>query len=143
MLSVLIHFYEDKLWMVRATQLPMVFLTSNNTGESSEALKRRCLYSYINYPDIDRERGHRAPPGAGHLRGAGRPGGPHRLRSLRTIDLRSCPRCPRPSTGGTLVVLGISSIPRHGGQGQPPHPAQAPEVDIDKAAKELLSASEL
>lgn len=34
---------------------PAVFLTSNNTRELSEALKRRCLYIYIDYPHVDEE----------------------------------------------------------------------------------------
>lgn len=34
---------------------PMVFLTSNNTREISDALKRRCLHLYIPFPDIDLE----------------------------------------------------------------------------------------
>ncbi len=38
-----------------AKQRPIVFLTSNNTRELSEALKRRCLYLYIDYPDADEE----------------------------------------------------------------------------------------
>lgn len=38
-----------------ARQRPVVFLTSNNTRELSEALKRRCLYIYIDYPNIDEE----------------------------------------------------------------------------------------
>ncbi len=38
-----------------AKQRPVVFLTSNNTRELSEALKRRCLYLYIGYPDIEEE----------------------------------------------------------------------------------------
>jgi MoxR-like ATPase len=33
----------------------MVFLTSNNTRELSEALKRRCLYLYVGYPEVKRE----------------------------------------------------------------------------------------
>jgi MoxR-like ATPase len=33
-----------------------VFLTSNNTRELSEALKRRCLFLHIDYPDIEREK---------------------------------------------------------------------------------------
>src|SRR6202521_3449064 len=45
-----------ELGTVKATQLPMVFLTSNNTRELSEALKRRCLYLHIDYPDLERER---------------------------------------------------------------------------------------
>jgi MoxR-like ATPase len=38
-----------------AKQRPVVFLTSNNTRELSEALKRRCLYIYIDYPNTDEE----------------------------------------------------------------------------------------
>ncbi len=38
-----------------ARQHPIVFLTSNNTRELSEALKRRCLYLYIDYPNADEE----------------------------------------------------------------------------------------
>ena len=45
-----------ELGTVRATQIPLVFLTSNNTRELSEALKRRCLYLHIDYPELDRER---------------------------------------------------------------------------------------
>jgi MoxR-like ATPase len=41
---------------VEAKQIPFVFLTSNNTRELSEALKRRCLYLYLDYPDIEREK---------------------------------------------------------------------------------------
>jgi len=38
---------------VKATQeLPLVFLTSNNTREISDALKRRCLHLYIPFPDV-------------------------------------------------------------------------------------------
>jgi MoxR-like ATPase len=45
-----------ELGTVVAKQIPMVFLTSNNTRELSEALKRRCLYLHIDYPDMDREK---------------------------------------------------------------------------------------
>jgi MoxR-like ATPase len=41
---------------IRAAQIPMVFLTSNATRELSEALKRRCLYLYLDYPGAERER---------------------------------------------------------------------------------------
>ncbi|GIS39381.1 MAG: hypothetical protein Ct9H90mP11_07010 [Acidimicrobiales bacterium] len=33
-----------------------MFLTSNNTRELSEALKRRCLFLHIDYPELERER---------------------------------------------------------------------------------------
>ena len=45
-----------ELGTVTATQIPLVFLTSNNTRELSEALKRRCLYLYVDYPDMEREK---------------------------------------------------------------------------------------
>ena len=41
---------------VVAKQIPFVVLTSNNTRELSEALKRRCLYLYLDYPDLEREK---------------------------------------------------------------------------------------
>lgn len=40
---------------VTAIHQPMVLLTSNNTRELSEALKRRCLYLFINYPTLEAE----------------------------------------------------------------------------------------
>src|SRR5690606_5569246 len=44
------------LGTITARQIPMVFLTSNNTRELSEALKRRCLYLHVDYPDMEREK---------------------------------------------------------------------------------------
>src|SRR3984885_4937879 len=45
-----------ELGTIEGKQRPLVFLTSNNTRELSEALKRRCLFLHIDYPDIDREK---------------------------------------------------------------------------------------
>ena len=45
-----------ELGTIEAKQIPLVFLTSNNTRELSEALKRRCLFLHIDYPDLERER---------------------------------------------------------------------------------------
>ena len=44
-----------ELGTVTSTQTPLVFLTSNNSRDLSEALKRRCLYLYIDYPAPERE----------------------------------------------------------------------------------------
>ncbi len=44
-----------ELGTIVARHRPTVFLTSNNTRELSEALKRRCLYLYIGYPDVQEE----------------------------------------------------------------------------------------
>ena len=40
---------------LRAAHRPLVFLTSNNTRELSEALKRRCLFLFIDYPSLEQE----------------------------------------------------------------------------------------
>ena len=44
-----------ELGTIKAKHQPMVLLTSNNTRELSEALKRRCLYVYIDYPSLEAE----------------------------------------------------------------------------------------
>ncbi len=40
---------------IRAQQIPQVILTSNGTRELSDALRRRCLYHYLDYPTVARE----------------------------------------------------------------------------------------
>ena len=40
---------------IGASQIPQVILTSNRTRELSEALRRRCLYLYIDYPVFEKE----------------------------------------------------------------------------------------
>jgi MoxR-like ATPase len=44
-----------ELGVVRARSRPLVVLTSNNSRELTEALKRRCLYLWLDYPDLERE----------------------------------------------------------------------------------------
>jgi len=44
-----------ELGTVRATHIPQVVLTSNGTRELSDALRRRCLYHYLEYPTLARE----------------------------------------------------------------------------------------
>ncbi|OIN57633.1 ATPase [Arsenicibacter rosenii] len=44
-----------ELGTIRATHKPFVILTSNRTRELSDALKRRCLYHWIDYPDLVKE----------------------------------------------------------------------------------------
>ena len=41
--------------VIRALTIPRVVLTSNATRELSDALRRRCLYHYLDFPDVDRE----------------------------------------------------------------------------------------
>src|SRR5204863_2042952 len=44
-----------ELGTVKAAEPPLVILTSNRTREVHDALKRRCLYQWIDYPSFDKE----------------------------------------------------------------------------------------
>ena len=44
-----------ELGTITAVTIPRVVLTSNNTRELSDALRRRCLYHYVDFPDVERE----------------------------------------------------------------------------------------
>lgn len=44
-----------ELGTIKAPQPPIVIVTSNRTREVHDALKRRCLYHWVDYPDFDRE----------------------------------------------------------------------------------------
>jgi len=44
-----------ELGTIKATSIPYVILTSNATRELSDALRRRCLYHYVDYPGFDKE----------------------------------------------------------------------------------------
>ena len=44
-----------ELGTLKARHVPLVVLTSNNSREMSDALKRRCLHLYLDYPDVQRE----------------------------------------------------------------------------------------
>jgi MoxR-like ATPase len=127
-----------ELGTVRATQLPMVFLTSNNTRELSEALKRRCLYLHIDYPDLERER---------DIVRARVPGISEELadqvarivRSLRTLELRKAPSVSETlDWARTLVLLGVETIDAAGAK-DTLHILLKYQADIDRASKELLS----
>lgn len=57
LLEVLSEFQVSipELGTVRAKDIPFVFLTSNRTRDISEALRRRCLYLYMDFPSAERE----------------------------------------------------------------------------------------
>ena len=44
-----------EMGVVEASSMPLVLLTSNNSRELTEALKRRCLYLWLDYPTVERE----------------------------------------------------------------------------------------
>jgi MoxR-like ATPase len=95
---------------VTSTQTPLVFLTSNNSRELSEALKRRCLYLYIDYPAPERERDIvlSRVPGldvalAGQIAGV--------VRSLRQLELKKRPSVSESiDWARTLFLLGTEEI---------------------------------
>lgn len=126
-----------ELGTVRATQIPMVFLTSNNTRELSEALKRRCLYLYVGYPDLERERDiiiNRVPGISATLAEQIA----RVVRSLRSLDLKKAPSVAETlDWARTLVVLGKNEI---GDQDAAAtlHILLKYQSDIEKATKELL-----
>jgi MoxR-like ATPase len=126
-----------ELGTVKASQVPMVFLTSNNTRELSEALKRRCLYLHIGYPDVERERAIvlSRVPGVGAALATRIA---EVVRSLRELDLRKAPSVSETlDWARTLVVLGRAEL---GDQdvADTLHVLLKYQSDIDKASKELL-----
>ena len=112
---------------VGATQIPLVFLTSNGTRELSEALKRRCLYLYLDYPTLERERAIVLAQVPG-IAGAARRGGRAR-RPARCVP-STCKKHPSISEtldwARTLVLLGIEQRRRRDRQRHAAHPAQVP-----------------
>ncbi len=99
-----------ELGTVEATQIPLVFLTSNNTRELSEALKRRCLYLHIDYPDMERERQivrTKVPEVSEHLADQIT----RVVRSIRQLELKKSPSVSETlDWARTLVLLGITHV---------------------------------
>ena len=99
-----------ELGPVEANQVPLVFLTSNATRELSEALKRRCLYLYIDYPDLEREREivlSKVPEIDENLADQVA----RIVRSIRQLDLKKSPSVSETlDWARTLVLLGISKV---------------------------------
>jgi MoxR-like ATPase len=125
-----------ELGTVTAKQIPLVFLTSNNTRELSEALKRRCLYMHIDYPQMDREK---------EIVLTKVPGITENLadqiarivRSIRQIELKKAPSVSETiDWARTLVLLGIEHIDAQQAK-DTLHVLLKYQSDIAKAAKEL------
>jgi MoxR-like ATPase len=128
-----------ELGTISATQIPLVFLTSNNTRELSEALKRRCLFLHLDYPSVERERA---------IVLAKVPGISERLadqvarivRSLRSLDLKKHPSISETiDWARTLVLLGIESVDAETTQATL-NILLKYRSDIEVAAKELAVA---
>ncbi|HEX4775166.1 MAG TPA: MoxR family ATPase [Acidimicrobiia bacterium] len=125
-----------ELGTIQGTQRPIVVLTSNNTRELSEALKRRCLYLHVDYPDLEREKDIvrvRVPEIDDEL--AGQIAAV--VRSIRQLDLKKAPSISETiDWARTLLYLGKQSV-------EPEVIAETLQVllkyqsDIAKARKEL------
>jgi len=125
-----------ELGTVEATRIPLVFLTSNNTRELSEALKRRCLYLHLDYPSLEREKEivlTRVPDVSEHLADQV----VRIVRSIRSLDLKKQPSVSETiDWARTLVLLGIDSIDAEQAR-QTLHILLKYQSDIARAAKEL------
>ncbi|MCW2570584.1 MAG: hypothetical protein QOE99_1870 [Actinomycetota bacterium] len=99
-----------ELGTITATRRPLVFLTSNATRELSEALKRRCLYLHLDYPDADREKAivlSRVPEVAEQLAGQL----VNTVRALRALELKKSPSIAESiDWARTLVALGLDTL---------------------------------
>ena len=125
-----------ELGTITAKQIPMVFLTSNNTRELSEALKRRCLYLHVDYPDMEREREivqTKVPDISANLADQIA----RIVRSIRQLDLKKAPSVSETlDWARTLMLLGIENIEAQDAK-ETLHILLKYQTDIAKAAKEL------
>ncbi len=128
-----------ELGTVSANQIPLVFLTSNNTRELSEALKRRCLFLHIDYPQLEREKEivlTRVPGITEHLADQI----VRIVRSIRSLELKKHPSVSETlDWARTLVLLGIESIDAEQAK-ETLHILLKYQSDIAKASKELAAS---
>ncbi|MCF8544780.1 MAG: MoxR family ATPase [Ilumatobacteraceae bacterium] len=125
-----------ELGTITAKQIPMVFLTSNNTRELSEALKRRCLFLHIDYPDMEREKAivlTKVPDITQNLADQIA----RIVRSIRQLDLKKAPSVSETlDWARTLMLMGIENIDAQEAK-DTLHILLKYQTDITKAAKEL------
>jgi len=102
-----------ELGTVRASTQPFVVLTSNNTRELSEALKRRCLFLHMDYPTIEREKQiilARVPG----IDSAFAEQIARVVRSIREFDLKKPPSVSETlDWARTLLLLGLDRVDGH------------------------------
>ncbi len=99
-----------ELGTLEAKQIPLVFLTSNSTRELSEALKRRCLFLHLDYPDMAREKQivlTKVPDITDNLADQVA----RIVRSIRQLELKKAPSVSETiDWARTLILLGIEKI---------------------------------
>ncbi|MGH8992907.1 MAG: AAA family ATPase [Acidimicrobiia bacterium] len=128
-----------ELGTITGTQRPLVVLTSNNTRELSEALKRRCLFLHLDYPSLEREQEivRVRVPGidatlADQIASV--------VRSIRQLDLKKAPSISETiDWARTLVHLGVEKVSTDV-VGGTLHVLLKYQRDIEKARKELKVA---
>ncbi|MCU4185485.1 MoxR family ATPase [Acidiferrimicrobium sp. IK] len=129
-----------ELGTVAAKQIPLVFLTSNNTRELSEALKRRCLFLHIDYPDIEREKEIVLTKVAGITESLAEQI-VRIVRSIRSLELKKAPSVSETlDWARTLLLLGIDHVDAESAK-ETLHVLLKYQSDIEKAAKDLSSAN--
>ncbi len=125
-----------ELGTIEAKQIPLVFLTSNNTRELSEALKRRCLYLHVDYPSMEREKQivlTKVPNITEHLADQVS----RIVRSIRQLDLKKSPSVSETlDWARTLLLLNIETVDEQTAK-ETLHILLKYQTDIAKATKEL------
>ena len=105
-----------ELGTVRAVTRPMVVITSNGTRELSDALRRRCLYQYIDYPTFAKELAIveiKVPQAAGELARQV----VEFVQSVRRMELRKRPGIAETlDWTAALLRLGLSSLDDDGAE---------------------------
>ncbi len=129
-----------ELGTVEAVRVPLVFLTSNNTRELSEALKRRCLYLHLDYPSPEREKEivlARVPGVSEDLAGQVA----RIVRTIRQLELKKPPSVSETlDWARTLLLLGVEHVDAASATGTL-NILLKHQSDILKAARELQPAS--
>ncbi|HLF99020.1 MAG TPA: MoxR family ATPase [Acidimicrobiia bacterium] len=129
-----------ELGTIIGKQRPLVFLTSNNTRELSEALKRRCLYLHVDYPDLDREKEIvrvRVP----EIDDALAEQVARVVRSVRQLELKKAPSISETiDWARTLLYLGVETLDAQIVE-ETLHVLLKYQSDIEKARKELATAT--
>jgi MoxR-like ATPase len=126
-----------ELGTIEGKQRPIVVLTSNNTRELSEALKRRCLYLHVDYPELEREKEIvrvRVPEIDDDLAEQIA----QVVRSIRALDVKKAPSISETiDWARTLLYLGHDSIDPQV-IGDTLHVLLKYQTDIAKARKEFV-----
>ena len=130
-----------ELGTIVGNQRPLVVLTSNNTRELSEALKRRCLFLHIDYPDLDREKEIvrvRVP----EIDEALAEQVARVVRSVRQLELKKAPSISETiDWARTLIYLGVDTLDPQTVE-DTLHVLLKYQSDIEKARKELATATD-